>query len=123
MKIDLALSLAERSMGDFENAIEDMKLKELYELTDNLRLVDNNSVFSTAKGVLHERLAKWHKKMKAMEDKHNKKDFEDIKHNFSGEQFISFKGTGFDVFNINNVELNILPSDFFKGCIEKVAAW
>jgi hypothetical protein len=119
MNIGTALGLAEKSMGDFDSAIKDMKFRELYELTDDLRFVDNNPVFSAVKKFLQKRLSAWHDQVKKWE-KGSKGDT-----SYGFIYFETYNLTGFEVFNAQSPEFNpdIIPSEYFKSLINNISSW
>jgi len=125
MRLGEALGLAERSMSDFEKKIKDLELSQLYQLVEDLQYVNRPEIFRPACRLLKKQLLAWYEDMKSSESKHSKADFKDIRRNFAGERFEAFDITGFDVFNPHSPELNlnILPSEFFKNLIDKVNSW
>ena len=56
MRVSQALELAEQSMDSFKASLEELKIKELVELTDNLRFIDSPEVFKTAHDLLIDKL-------------------------------------------------------------------
>ena len=125
MRVSEALELAGKSMEHFEDKMVKIKLKELYELTDNLRFANNPPVFRIAYNVLKEGLVEMYEYMKSLEKKHKKEDFKDVRRPFAWERIHAFDFTRFDIFNPNSPELNlnILPSDFFKSLIDNISSW
>ena len=63
--------------------------------------------------------------MKSREKEHKKEDFDNVSLSFPMERINAFDLTGFDIFNPNSPELNlnILPSDFFKSLIDNISSW
>lgn len=127
MNVGEALSLAGKSMKLFEDKIYEMKLKELYELTDNLRFVNRNNVdaFETAYEILMDRLVKWYEHMKKEEKDQPKKDSKGANPIFAFWYVNAFDITGFDNFNSQSPEFNpsIPPSEIFKNYIERISKW
>ena len=56
MRVSEALKLAEQSMHSFKAGLDELTLKELVELTDNLRFTNNFEVFRTCHDVLVNKL-------------------------------------------------------------------
>jgi hypothetical protein len=117
MNIGTALGLAQNSMRDFEKAMKDMKLRELYDLVDNLRFVESNSAFSAAKNALKRKLSAWYDQVKKWENR--------AKNGYSYIYFQAYNLTGFEVFNAQGSEFdhNVIPSEFFKSLINEVSSW
>jgi hypothetical protein len=125
LNLGKALELAEQSMEAFQKKLKEIRLKELYELTDNLRFVNNKPAFNAACDVLNQKLSKWYEFMKSSEKKHKSEDFKNVSLSFTWERYESYKLTGFGVFDLDSPELDldVLPSDFFKSLIDKVFSW
>jgi len=122
MNIGQALELAGKSPRAFEDKLHDIKLRELYELVDNLRFVDSPGVFNAAYKILIHKLESWYKFCKANE---KGKEKEDVRFSFSWLRFEAHRQTDFDVFNANSPGLNldIRPSEFFKSLIDEASGW
>ena len=70
-------------------------------------------------------MVSWYEYMKSREKEHKKEDFDNVSLSFPMERINAFDLTGFDIFNPNSPELNlnILPSDFFKSLIDNISSW
>jgi len=125
MRIGQALELARKSIPDFEEELRELKLSELYHLVDDLQYANQPEAFRPAQRILRKRLSLWYEKLKEWEATHKKADFKDISRSFGFERYEAFNHTGFDVFNPQSPELNlnILPSDFFDRLIKYVDSW
>lgn len=56
MRVSEALELAEQSLDSFGARLEGLSIKELYELTDNLRFTDNSELFEISRKFLVNKL-------------------------------------------------------------------
>ena len=59
MRVSQALELAEQSIHSFKAGLDELPLKELVELTDNLRFTDNFEVFRTCHDLLVHKLRRF----------------------------------------------------------------
>jgi len=94
MNIAQALELAGKSLEAFEEKLHEIKLKELYELADNLRFVNNPPVFKTVYRILRERFIELYEYMKSSEKK--RKHIDEFQYS---ERLTAYDMTGFEIFN------------------------
>ena len=120
MNLAEAFSLFEKSVKLFEEEISDnMRLKDLYELTDNLRFATNRLVFNTAYKVLRKRLVDFYEYMRFSEKKRK-----DIDPDSFSERTGAYDATGFEMFHYKSREFDERPpSEIFKSLIERISAW
>lgn len=59
MRISDALEIAEKSLDSFEAELENLSIKELYELADNLRFTDNPKLFEISRKFLVNKLREY----------------------------------------------------------------
>ena len=115
MNIGEALGIAEKSIPSFKEKMEKIRLKELYELTENLRFANTPPAFETAFDVLKKRLNTFYSWAKEGESK-------------SGDTILrieAYRITGFEIFNAQSPEFDhtVLPSAFFQSLISTVSQW
>ena len=119
MSVAEAFSLFEKSVKLFEEEISGMRLKELYELTDNLRFVTNRLVFNTAYKVLRKRLVELYEYMRSSE-----KERKHIDPDSFSERLSAYDITGFEFFHYKSREFDERPpSEILKSLIEKISTW
>ena len=120
MSLAEAFSLFEKSAKLFEEEISDnMRLKELYELTDNLRFAKNRQVFDTAYKVPRERLVEFYEYMKSSEKKRSHIDPDCF-----SERMSAYDATGFEFFYFKSRDFDERPpSEIFKSLVEKIFSW
>jgi hypothetical protein len=119
LRVAEALALAEKSMDAFEKKIREIKLKELYDLVDDLRYLNNPRVFNVAYKVLREKSVRWYEYMKSSEKKRKH-----IDPNFFSERLSAYDGTGFELFNYKSREFDERPpNEIFKDLIQKISGW
>ena len=120
MNLAEAFSLFEKSVKLFEEEISDnMRLKDLYELTDNLRFASNRLVFNVAYKVLRRRLVDFYEYMRFSEKKRK-----DIDPDSFSERTGAYDATGFEMFHYKSREFDERPpSEIFKSLIERISAW
>ena len=121
MNVGQALQLAQTSMEDFKQKLHDIKIKELYELADNLRFVDrdNIAVFQIGYDTLKKRLVWLCEYMKTWEKK--KQDTDPL---FYSERLTAFDQTGFGFFHYKSPNFDSRPpSQIFEDLIEQISEW
>jgi hypothetical protein len=119
MKVADAFKLAEGSMEGFIEKLNSLKLKELYELTDNLRFVSNRAVFDSAYRVLRKRFVEAYEYMKSSEKKRKGVDPD-----FFSERLSAYDMSGFELFHFESREFDDRPpSEIFKSFIETINKW
>jgi hypothetical protein len=94
-------------------------LKELYELTDNLRFVSNRAVFDSVYKVLRKRFVEAYEYMKSSEKKRKR-----IDPLFYSERLSAYDMSGFELFHYKSGEFDDRPpSEIFKSFIETIDKW
>lgn len=111
MRVSEALKLAEQSTDSFEGKLEKLSIKELYELTDNLRFTDNHEIFQISHESLMKKLLRFSRVM------------ENLERNVEGEEGIDEiihhvrKKTGF------KIDWETSPSAGLKEFIDEIISW
>jgi hypothetical protein len=119
MNVAEAFSLFEKSVKVFEEKISEMRLKELFELTDNLRFVTNRLVFNTAYKVLRKRFVELYEYMKSSEKK--RKHIDKL---FFSERMTAYDITGFEMFHYKSREFDDRPpSEILKEFVDQISGW
>lgn len=110
MRISEALELARQSIDSFEARLKEFSIKELYELTDNLRFANNPEVFSVSQKLLIDRLVRLLKRIQDIE-KGATAEVIDMLHDHVYEK------TGF------SISSDILPSAGLKQYLGEIISW
>lgn len=110
MNISQAIELAEKSMGAFEARLKELSMKELYDLTDNLRFANYPEIFKISHDILINKLLHFLKTMENFERKANARGIDEIR------GYIRDK-TGF------HMDSETPPSIGLKKYIEEIISW
>lgn len=111
MRVSEAFNIAKHSIDSLKSKLEELGIKDLYELTDNLRFTDNREVFQISHEVLMKKLLQFTNVIKNFEENAEDRDsIEEIIYHIREK-------TGF------HIPFETSPSARLRGYIDEIHNW